>query len=106
MSNTPPFTSNKCLSLKPVWINNSRIKLEFKVSFLKQGKAPFTPNNGVNVYIIYDLNTWSQDLNDEFTLKNCLFGAAKVTKNANPNIFSFRIWNWISFSFTFFNSKF
>ena len=92
---TPPFTSNKSFSPKPVWINNSRIKLELKGSCLKQGKEPFTSNNGVNLYIIYELNAWSQDLNDEFTLKNCLFGVVKLTGNANPNIFSFRRWNWI-----------
>ena len=66
-------------------MNNSRIKLEFKRSCLKQDKAPFTPNNVVNLYIVYELNTWSQDLNAEFTLKDCLFGAVKLTKNANAN---------------------
>ena len=68
-----------------LWINNSRIKLEFKENCLKQDKAPFTPNNVVDLYIVYELNTWSQDLNDEFILKNCLFGAVKLTKNANPS---------------------
>ena len=66
-------------------MNNSRIKLEFKENCLKQDKAPFTPNNVVDLYIVYELNTWSQDLNDEFILKNCLFGAVKLTKNANPS---------------------
>ena len=82
---TPHFTSNNSLSPKLVWMNNSRIKLEFKGSCLKQDKAPFIPNNVVNLYTAYELNTWSQDLNAEFTVKDCLFGAAKLTKNANPN---------------------
>ena len=43
----------------------------------------------VNLYIVYELNIWSQDLNAEFTLKDCLFGAVKLTENANPNKFSY-----------------
>ena len=85
----PPFTSNKSLSSKLVWMNNSRIKIEFKGSFLKQDKAPFNPNNVVNLYIVYELNTWSQNLNAEFTLKDCLLGALKLTKNANHNKYSY-----------------
>ena len=42
-------------------MNNSRIKLAFKVSCLKQHKAPFTANNVVNLYIVYELNIWSHD---------------------------------------------
>ena len=70
-------------------MNNSRIRLEFKGSSLKQDKSPFTPNIVVKLYIVYELNIWSQGLNDEFTLKNCLFGAVKLTKNANPNKHSY-----------------
>ena len=70
-------------------MNNFKIKLEFKESCLKQDKAPFTPNNVVNLYIVYELNIWSQDLNADFTLKDCLFGAVKLTKNANPNKYSY-----------------
>ena len=55
-------------------MNNSRIILEFKESCLKQeDRAAFTPKNVVNLYIAYEL-MWSQDLNAEFTLKDCLFG--------------------------------
>ena len=37
----------------------------------------------VHLYIIYKLNTWSRDLNTDFTLHNCFFGAVKLTKNAD-----------------------
>ena len=33
----------------------------------------------------YELDAWSQDLNTAFTLKDCLFGAVKLTKNNNPD---------------------
>ena len=38
-----------------------------------------------NLFIVYELDTWSQYLNADFTLKDCLFGAVKITKNAGPD---------------------
>ena len=43
----------------------------------------------VNLYIFYELNMWPQDLNAEFTLKDCLFGNVRITKNADPNKYSY-----------------
>ena len=34
------------------------------------------------VYEAYELDTWSQDLNFDFTLKDCLFEGIKLAKNA------------------------
>ena len=45
----------------------------------------FTTRNVVNLFIVCEVNTWSQDLNADFTLKDYLFGAVKSTKNANPD---------------------
>ena len=81
----PPYTANKSLSPKFVWMNNSRIRLEFKGSCLIQEDR----ENVVNLYIPYELNMWSQDLNAEFTLKNCLFENIRITKNADPNKYSY-----------------
>ena len=39
----------------------------------------------VNLFIVCEVDTWSQDLNADFTLKDYLFGAVKSTKNANPD---------------------
>ena len=33
--------------------------------------------------IIYELDTWSRNLNSDFTLKDCLFGSVKLAKNAD-----------------------
>ena len=75
------YTSNQ--SPKLLW-NNSRIKLKFEGRFLKQeDKAPFTPNNVVNLLIVYELHRWSRNLNADYTLKDCLFEAFKITKNAD-----------------------
>ena len=36
-------------------------------------------------FIAYELDTWPRDLNSDFTLKDCLFGGVKLTKNADPD---------------------
>ena len=43
------------------------------------------PKKVINLYISYILNPWLRHLNTDFTLKNCLFGSIKLTKNANPD---------------------
>ena len=80
---------NQKKSFSKTGLDNSRIRLEFKGSCLKQDKTLSTPNNVVDLYIVYELNIWWQDLNAEFTLKDCLFGAVKLIKNANPNKYSY-----------------
>ena len=72
------------VSPKLIW-NKSRTRLRFEGSCLKQeDKARFTQNNVVNLFIVYELDRWSQELNTDFTLKS-LFGAVKLTKNADPH---------------------
>ena len=85
----PPYTANKSLSPKLIWYN-SRIKLKFKGSSLKQeDKAAYTPKNVVNLFIVYVLDTWSSDSSNEFTLKDCLFGTVKLTKNADADKYKY-----------------
>ena len=38
---------------------------------------------------MYELDRWSQDLNAKFTLKDCLFRNVEVTKNHDPNKYSY-----------------
>ena len=48
-------------------MNNSRIRLRFKGSCSKQeDKAPHTPKNMVNLFIVYELHTSSRDLNTDY----------------------------------------
>ena len=42
----------------------------------------FTHKKVVNIYIVYELGASSSHINDP-TLKNCLFGAVTLTKNAD-----------------------
>ena len=75
----PPYTTNKILSPKLAWMNNSRIRLKFEGSCLKQeDTAPFSPNDIVNLFTIDELDSWPSDLNTNFALDDYLFGFAKL----------------------------
>ena len=84
-----PYTKSKSLSPKLVWYS-SRKKLKFKGSDLEEeNKAAFTPKNVVIFFIVYELDTWSRDINTDFTLKNCFFGSEKITKNADSDNYKY-----------------
>ena len=84
------YTANGSVCPKLIWVNNSKIRLKFKGSCLKQeDKAAFTPKNAVNLFIVYELDTWPQDLDTDFTLKDCLFGSVKVPKKADTDKYKY-----------------
>ena len=63
-----------------------KIRLKFNRSILRQPKVLYTHGKVVNIYIIYELCASSSNDNDDDkdpTLKNCLFGAVTLTKNAD-----------------------
>ena len=77
----PPTTSNN--SLTPIvsyYGTKTRVKLTG--SCLKQPKISYTHGKEVSIYIVYKLGT-SSSHNNYPTLKNCLFGAVTLTKNAD-----------------------
>ena len=49
---------------------------------LKQEKITYTHGKIVNIYIVYEVNK-SDNISSDPTLKNCLFGAVSLSKNAN-----------------------
>ena len=58
------------------------IRVKFNGSILRQPKVSYTHEKTVNIYIVYEL-TGSGPHSDDSTLKNCLFGAVALTKNAD-----------------------
>ena len=68
---------------------NARLRVKLNGDFLKQDKV--THNHGaiVNIYIVYRLTPAVKDSN--VTLENCLFGAVKLTKNADIDKWKRRI---------------
>ena len=81
----PPTTSANSLAPKLNWIHSLKIAIESKGSCLTQDTAILTLRNVVNLFIDYDLDTWSQDLKTDFTSKDCSFGDVNLTKNADPD---------------------
>ena len=81
----PHVTANHSISPKLKWMNNSRIRVEFKGSCLNQNIKTFTPRNVVNLFIVYEFDIWSSDLNSVFTLKDCLLGPVELTINGDTN---------------------
>ena len=59
-----------------------KIRVKFNGSILRQPKISYTHLNIVNIYIAYELGASSSHNNDP-TLKNSLFGAVTLNKNAD-----------------------
>ena len=75
----PPTTSNNSLNPR---LSYTIIKVQFTGSCLKQPKFTFTHKKVVNICIAYELGASSSHDSDA-TIKNCLFGAVTLTKNAD-----------------------
>ena len=58
--------------------------LKYKGSCLKQKSATNTFRNRITCFIVYELDSCLRDLNSDFTLGVCLFGAVKLATNADP----------------------
>ena len=77
----PPTTSDNSLNLA-VSYYGTKTRVKFTGSCLKQPTISYTHGKVVKMYIVYELGASSSHNNDP-TLKNCLFGAVTLTKNAD-----------------------
>ena len=77
----PPTTSNNSLNPRLSYYG-SKIRVQFTRSCLRQPNFAFSHKKVVNIYIVYELGASSSHINNP-TLKNCLFGAVTLTKNAD-----------------------
>ena len=77
----PPTTSDNSLT-PALSYYGTKARVKFTGSCLKQSKISYTHGKVVNIYIVYELGASSSHNNDP-TLKNCLFGAVTLTKNAD-----------------------
>ena len=76
-----PTTSNNTLNPRLSY-NDTKIKVQFTGNCLKQPKFTFTDKKVVNIYIVYELGSSSSNVNDP-RIKNCLFDAVTLSKNAD-----------------------
>ena len=77
----PSSTSDNSLSPLINYLDN-KVRLKFNGSCLKQNKLTYTHKTIVNIYIVYEITASSSNNNDP-TLRNSLFGAVILTKNAD-----------------------
>ena len=78
----PPPTSDSSLLTPLTDYYGYNIRVKFNGSILRQPKFSYTHQNVVNIYIVYKL-AGSSSHSDDPTLKDCLFGAVTLTKNAD-----------------------
>ena len=78
---TPPTTSDHRLNPRVIYYG-SKIRVKFNESCLKQDKITCTHKNVVSIYIVCEVGA-SSSHSDYPTLKNCLFGAVRLTKNTD-----------------------
>ena len=78
----PLTTSDNSLTPTLSYDYNFKVRVKFTESCLKQPKFTYTHKTIVNIYIVYELGASTSNDNDP-TLKNCLFGAVTLTKNAD-----------------------
>ena len=79
-------------NLEPAMSNlvNGKIILKFNNSVLVQNICSSLYSNfNLNLYICYELNTWPSSPTNNITLRNCLFGTVKLTRNAGKNKFTY-----------------
>ena len=77
----PPTTSDNILT-PAVSYYGTKTREKFTGSCLKISTTSYTYGKVVNIYIVYELGASSSHNNDP-TLKNCLFGAVTMAKNAD-----------------------
>ena len=77
----PSTTSNNSLNGRLSYYG-TKVRVQFTKSCLKQANYIFTHQKVVNIYVVYELAASSSHTND-LTIKNCLFGAVTLTKNAD-----------------------
>ena len=83
-----PFNTN----LEPTMSNlaNGRVILKFSNSvFVQQSSSLFYSNLILNFYIVFELNNWLLNPTNNFALKNCLFGTAKLVSNTIKSKFTY-----------------
>ena len=83
----PPTTSNKVLNPSLDYVG-TKIRVKFRGDCLKQEKITFNHGKIVNIYIVYEIER-SVNISSYPTLENCLFGAVKLTKHVDVNLYKY-----------------
>ena len=58
---------------------------KFEEKHLNKAKYQLVKKKGVTFLLLMLLDTWAKDVNTYLIPSDCLFGAVKLTRNADPN---------------------
>ena len=61
---------------------DTKIRVEFNGSCLKQDEITYDHGKVVNIYIVYEISR-NNNISNYPTLENCIFGAVSLAKNAD-----------------------
>ena len=66
--------------------NDGRMHVYVSSNYFKQDRTRIPNNNNViNIYIVYKLDPIASSRDTTFTIQNALFGAMRITKNADTS---------------------
>ena len=83
----PSATSD--ISLTPlIDYHDNQIRVKFIGSILRQPKISYTHRTMINIYIVDEIGGSGYNDSDP-TLKNCLFGAVTLTKDADVDKYGY-----------------
>ena len=76
--------------------NDGRMYVYVQRNYFKQNNLVYTNNNKtvsigvINIYIVYKLDPKASSRDTSFTIKNALFGAMQITKNADTSKYVYK----------------
>ena len=83
------FSVNNSNNNSPTLLNkNNRLGVTFNGNYMKQNKLGYAHGKIINLYIVYELKNKRIGIPD-FAVQNVLFGAVKITKNANTSHYKY-----------------
>ena len=65
--------------------NDGRMHVYLSGNHFQQNKVIIPNNDAINIYCVYKLDPITSSRDTSFTIKNALFGAMQITKNATNN---------------------
>ena len=84
---TAPTTWNKILNPLQDYVG-TKARVKFSGDCLKQEKITFNHGKIVNIYIVYEIEK-IVNISSYPTLENCLFGAVKLTKHIDVDLYKY-----------------
>ena len=83
----PPTTPNKIINPSLDFVG-TKARVTFSRDCLKQEKITYTYGKIINIYIVYEIEK-SVNISSYPTLENCLFGAVKLTKHVDIDLYKY-----------------